>query len=77
MSKINTHRSRRAGLQMADLAPPPPAESGEQYHELVENVQAGMYLAENGILKFSLAKKEDVKKLTNFFEVSSTEYTNF
>lgn len=52
MSKINTHRSRRAGLQMADLAPPPPAESGEQYHELVENVQAGMYLAENGILKF-------------------------
>jgi ribonucleoside-diphosphate reductase beta chain len=26
-------------------------------------------------LKF--LQKEDVKKLTNFFEVSSTEYTNF
>lgn len=51
MISTNTPHSSKAGLPLVDPAHSTVADNGEQYRELVENINEGLFVVEHGILK--------------------------
>ncbi|MDD2630831.1 MAG: PAS domain S-box protein [Bacteroidales bacterium] len=51
MISTNTPQSSKAGLPLVDPAPSSAASDEEEYRELVENINQGLFVVEHGILK--------------------------